>query len=77
MPLLDQTLDISLRSMKRNPTHRRTLLKPAVLTGQCQLQLLGHQQRILKKHLIKIAQAVEQNTVFVGFLCLAVFLHHR
>ena len=45
--------------MKGHPTHRSTFLHTTAFSGQRQFQFLGCDLRILKKHLIKIAQAIK------------------
>ena len=56
---LHQTVDIRVRRMVRDPAHGRPFLQAAVLSGQCQFQFPGHQNRIIEKHFIKITQTVK------------------
>ena len=63
--------------MEGNAAHGRPLLQTAVLACQGQFQHLGCRLRILKKHFVKIAEPVEQNTVGILSLGLQVVRHHR
>ena len=73
---LDQSFDICLGCMKWNSAHRSTFFQSAVLTGKRQFQFFGYKDCIIKKHLIKVAQAEKQNTVRVELLHSDVLLHH-
>ena len=77
MPLFNQPGNVGIRGVIGNPAHRRALLHPAVLSCQCQLQFLRDRFRVIKKHLVKVAQSVKKNTVFILLLCCKVVLHHR
>ena len=63
--------------MEGHAAHGRALRQAALLPGERNFQLLRYGQRIVKKHLVKVSQTVEQNTVRILFLGLHVVLHHR
>ena len=71
-----QAGDIRLTAVERDAAHGRPFLLPAVPAGENQLQFLRRRLGVVKKHLIKIAQAEEQNAVFMLLLDLQVLLHH-
>ena len=73
---LYQTVQVSIRRMMRDAAHGRPLRKAAFFSGQGKLQFFGDRHRILKKHFIKVAQTVKQNTVRVLFFCRNILLHH-
>ena len=74
---LHQTVDVAFGGVVGNAAHGGALGKAAVLAGQGDLQLFGDQKGIVKEHLVKIAQAVEQYAVLIFFFCFQVLLHHR
>ena len=74
--LLHQAGQVAFHRMIGNAAHGGPLRKPAVLTGQRQLQLLGGGLRVLEKHLVKIPETVKQDTVFVLLFRLQVLGHH-
>ena len=76
VPLLYKAVDIRIRRMKRDATHRSALLKTAAFSGQCQFEFPRYRLGIVKKHLIEIAETIKQNTIFIFFLCLQIMLHH-
>ena len=67
---------IALIAVEWHTTHGGTLLQTALLARQGQVQLFGGCQRIVKKHLVKIADAVKKNLVFVLLFDFKVLLHH-
>ena len=73
----DELFDIVVHSMMRHAAHGSALLQAAVAPGKGQFQLPGGRLRIIEEHLIKIAQAEEEQTVLVFSLHLKVLLHHR
>ena len=56
--------------------HGCAFLQAAGFPCQGKLQLTGYNLCILEKHLKKISQTVEQNTVGILLLCLHILLHH-
>ena len=74
--LVDQLVQIGIHRMERDAAHGRPLRKAALLPRQRNLQFSGCRLGILKKHLIKIPQAVEQDTVGILLLGLHVVAHH-
>ena len=52
------------------------LLLAAVFPCQSDFQLSGGSQRVIKEHLIKIAQPIEQNAVLILGFRLHILFHH-
>ena len=77
MSVFNQTFDIRLCCMKRYSTHGSSLFQTAILTGQCKFQFFRYKKCVIEKHLVKIAQSVEQYGIFVFFLSFTIFAHHR
>ena len=73
----DEPLHIGIHGMMGHAAHGRALLKAAVAPGQRQLQLAGHESRVIEEHLIKVAQAEKEDAVLVLRLHLQILLHHR
>ena len=71
-----QPVQIPVHGMVGNPAHGSPLVQTAVFSCQRQLQFLGHQLGILKKHLIKVTQTIKKDTVLVLFLSPHILLHH-
>ena len=74
--LLHQTRNVAFRAVERYAAHRRTLLLPAVAPGERQIQFLRNQLRVVKKHLVKIAQPEEKDRPGIFLLHLHILLHH-
>ena len=72
----DQASHVVFVAVIRNAAHRRALLLTASSAGQGQLKLLGYENRIIKKHLIKVSQSEEQNMVFMLLFDIHILLHH-
>ena len=67
---------IGIHRMIRHPAHGSPLRQAALLARQGQFQLTGDQFGVLKEHLIKVSQPVEQYTVRIFFFGLQIMLHH-
>ena len=67
---------IALIAVEWHAAHGGTLFQTALLARQGQVQLFGGCQCIVKKHLVKIADAVKKNLVFVLLFDFKVLLHH-
>ena len=72
----DQTRHIALVAVEGHAAHGGPLFQTALLAGQGQIQLFGRCEGILKEHLVKIADAVEQDLVLVLFFDFQILLHH-
>ena len=75
--LLDQPVDVGLSAVEGHAAHRRALLQTAAFPRQRQLQLAGDELRVVKKHLIEVAQTEEEDHTGVFLLHLHVLTHHR
>ena len=67
---------IGIHRVIGHPAHWRPLRQAALLARQGQFQLTGDQFGVLKEHLIKVSQPVEQYTVRIFFFGLQIMLHH-
>ena len=72
MSVLHKSVYISFRRMIRHTAHRSPLFKPAVLACKCKFKLLCHHSRIIKKHFIKIAEAIKKYTIRILVLSLQI-----
>lgn len=63
--------------MKRNSTHRSSLLQSTRLSSKCYFKYLRCNYRILKKHLIKIPEPEEEQAVAMLLLEPEILAHHR
>ena len=77
MSIFDQSFYVCFCCMKRDATHRRSFFQPTVLACQCKLKFFRYKKSVIEKHLVKIAQSVEQYGIFVFFLSFTIFAHHR
>ena len=68
--------DIVVGRVVRDAAHGRALFQAAVAPRQRQVQKLRHLFGVFKKHLVKIAEAIEQDAVFVLFFDLQIVPHH-
>ena len=75
--LSHKAAQIPFHRMIRDAAHGRPLLKPAVLSGKRDLKLPGSRQRVVKKHFIKITEAVKKDAVRILLLRFHIFAHHR
>ena len=75
--LFDQPGDIAAGGVVGNAAHGRAFAQAAAFARQHQLQLLGDQLSVLKKHLVKIAQPEKQDAVLMLLLDIQILLHHR
>ena len=73
---LHETCQISVDSVIGNTAHGSPLGKSAAFSGECQFQLAGHRHRVVKEHLVKIAQTVKEQAVGIVMLCPQIVLHH-
>ena len=62
--------------MERHAAHGRTLGKPAIPTRKSKFKLPTGNDSIVEKHLIKIAQPVKNQSVFILLFDFHVLLHH-
>ena len=76
-PCIHKLNYIAVHRMKGNTAHGRSLFKTATLFCQGNVQNLSRLNSVLKKHLVKVAQPVHQDTVRIFVLCFAVLAHHR
>ena len=72
---LDELVDVRLSRMVRHAAHRRIL--PLAAARQRQAELLRDELGIFKEHLIKIAEAEEQDCSRILLLRREILLHHR
>ena len=63
--------------MERNPAHRNILPFVLAAFGQRDVQRFGSGDRIVKKHLIKIAHAVKEKIVLMLLFDFKILRHHR
>ena len=70
--VLHKSVYISFSRMIRHTAHRSSLFKSAVLACKCKFKLLCHHSRIIKKHFIKIAQAIKKYTIRILVLSLQI-----
>ena len=75
-PLFHELADVVVHRVVGHAAHGRALLQAAVPPRQRQLQGLGHRHRVVKEHLVKVAQAIHQDAVLVLLLGRQVVLHH-
>ena len=62
--------------MEGHAAHGGPLFQPALLAGQRQIQFPRGGQRIIEEHLVKVADAVEQDLVLVLIFDFQILLHH-
>ena len=74
--LCHQPGDIGIGGMERHAAHGGALFLPAVAPGEHQLELTGGDLRILVKHLVEVAEAIEKKGVLVIRLDCEILLHH-
>ena len=74
--LVHQLSDIAVGRMVGHTAHGRPLFQAAVSSGQGQLQLFGCLFGIVKKHLVKIAEPVKNQSVRILFFHFKILLHH-
>ena len=74
---LNELCNIVIRSMIRNAAHRRTVFKSAVSARESYPEQIRCSFGVVEEHLVKVAQPVEENAVFVFFLYRKVMFHHR
>ena len=72
----DEPGHIAFVAVEGHPAHGGALLLTALLSGQCQVQLPRGRPGIVEEHLVKVADAVEQNLVLVLFFDFQILLHH-
>ena len=72
----DQAGHIALVAVEGHAAHGGTLFHAALLARQGQVQLPGGGQRIVKEHLVKVADAVKQDLVLILLLDVHILLHH-
>ena len=75
--LRDELCHIALVAVERHAAHGCALFQTALFAGQGQIQLPGCRFGIVKEHLVEIADAVEQDLIFMLFFYLKILLHHR
>ncbi len=68
--------DIRVSRVIRHAAHRRTFFQTAIPAGQGQAQQTRSFYRIVKKHFVKVAQAVKNKAVLIFFLYRKIMLHH-
>ena len=71
-----QLFQVQVHAVVGHAAHGRTLVQTALLSCQRQFQLSGHQNGVLKKHLVEISQPEKQDAVAVFFLGCRILLHH-
>ena len=72
----DQPCHIAFVAVERHAAHGGALLLTALFAGQRQVQLPRSRQGIVEEHLVKVADAVEQDLVLMLFFDLKILLHH-
>ena len=72
----DEPGHIAFVAVEGHPAHGGALLLTALLAGQRQVQLPRGRPGIVEEHLVKVADAVEQNLVLVLFFDFQILLHH-
>ncbi|CDC62015.1 uncharacterized protein BN660_01255 [Clostridium sp. CAG:448] len=75
--LSDQLTDILVHGVVRDSAHGRAFLFPAIPSRQRQSDGAGRGDRVVKKHLVKIPQAIKEQIIFILLLDLQVLFHHR
>ena len=75
--LLDEPLDVAVCRMVRNAAHRHFFLHARIAPGQHKVELQRRSLRVIKKHLIKITEAIKDDRVGILFFHLQIMLHHR
>ena len=76
-PVADQLGDVAVGGVIRHAAHRRLVLLPLVARGQDEVEQRRRLLRVLEKHLVEIAEAVEEDGVGNLALDLEVLLEHR
>ena len=76
-PESDELRDVSIRRVKRNAAHRRSLFQPAIPARQRKIEKPRHLFRILEKHLVKIPEPVKDDAVFIFVFDFKIMPHHR
>ena len=72
----DEPGHIAFVAVEGHAAHGGPLFQPALLAGQRQIQLPRGGQRIIEEHLVKVADAVEQDLVLVLIFDFQILLHH-
>ena len=72
----DEFRDIRIGGVERNTAHRRAFFQAAVLSRKREIEKRRHLDRVVEKHLVKIPEAVKQNTIFILLFHREVMLHH-
>ena len=75
--LFDQLADIYVRRVVRHAAHGRTFRFAAVPSGQRELQYAGRSDGVVKKHFVKIAEAIKEQIILILLLDRKILLHHR
>ena len=75
--LFDEAGDVAVSAVKRHAAHGRALRQTAHLAGERQIELARNGKRVVKEHLIEIAETVEQDLVLAGPFDGEILLHHR
>ena len=73
---LNKSVGICRISVKRNAAHRRSVAGAAVSSGKRELKDLSGLYRIIKEHLIEIAEPVKEERILTLLLHLGIVLHH-
>ena len=76
VPLGDQAGHIGLVAVEGHAAHGGALLLAALLAGQGQVQFPGGRDGVVVEHLVKIADAVKEDLVFMLLFDLQVLFHH-
>ena len=77
VPFFNQPRHVRLIGMERHAAHRRALLLSAVTPRERELEFLGREDGVVKKHFIEISETEKQNLVRMLFFHFGVLLHHR
>ncbi len=75
IPLRHKPGDVRFDRMERHAAHRRTLLLPAVLAGEHQIQFPGSRLRVIEEHLIEVSDAEHEDGVPIVLLDIHILLH--
>ena len=71
-----EPVGITLESVERNAAHGSSHIISAVSCRQRKLQSPRYIERIVKEHLIEVAQTIEKDRITKLILELGILLHH-
>ena len=74
---IHELFEILFCRMIRHAAHRRPCRQTAVASGECQLQQLRDKDRIVKEHLIEVAEPEKYDRIPRSVLDRKILLHHR